>query len=250
MNFEQWAMGDSLLHRASPPFKMVAATCFCFGLASCEQVKAALLGLFFAICGVLLARIPLLPLLQRLVLVNIFTLVCWFTLPITVVGQAVAHIWFLSISAEGLALALLITIKTNALVLAFVVLIGTSSVVDLGHGLRVLKIPQKLCLLLLFSYRYIFVIYDEYRRLKRAAILRSFRPTSSMHTYKTYGNLFGMTLVKGWQRASRVRDAMVLRGFSGEFLVLDTTRACWVDWLLVIVVFCCTGVVLVFEYLF
>ncbi len=227
---------------------MIAAICFCFGLASCKQVDAALMGLFFTICGVLLARISLLALLQRLVLVNIFTLVCWFTLPVTVVGRAVAHIWFLSISAEGLALALLITIKTNALVLAFVVLIGTSSVVDLGHGLRVLKIPQKLCLLLLFSYRYIFVIYDEYRRLSRAAILRSFRPTSSMHTYQTYGNLFGMTLVKGWQRAGRVRDAMVLRGFSGEFVALSTVKICLADWLLVIVVFCCTAVVLAVEY--
>lgn len=248
MDFERWAKGDSLLHRASPQLKIAGAICFCFALASCSQVPAVLIGLFVACCGVMLAGIPLMLLGKRLLVINVFTLVCWLTLPVTVHGTTVAHWFFFSVSAEGLALALLITLKTNSLVLAFVVLIGTSTVADLGHGLRLLKIPRKLCLLLLFSYRYIFVIYDEYRRLKRAAMLRSFRPVSSMHTYQTYGNLFGMTLVKGWKRARRVQDAMVLRGFSGEFMALNYAKTAWPDWMLFGVVLCCTGVVLIFEY--
>ena len=77
--------------------------------------------------------------------------------------------------------------------------------------------PTKLCLLLLFSYRYIFVIHQEYLRLVRAARLRCFKAGTNLHTYRTTGYLFGMTLVKSHHRAHRVRQAMVLRGFQGQF---------------------------------
>ncbi len=248
MNFEQWAKGQSVLHGASPQLKIIGAVCFCFAVASCKQVQPVLVGLGLACCGVLLAGIPLMSLLKRLFVVNIFTLVCWLTLPVTVSGETIGHFGFLAITREGIDLALLITLKTNALVLAFVALVATSSIADLGHGLRCLKMPQKLCLLLLFSYRYIFVIHDEYKRLKRAAILRNFRPTTSMHTYKTYGNLFGMTLVKGWQRAGRVQDAMLLRGFSGEFISLCHPTVRGTDWVILSAVLCSTCLIIFFEY--
>jgi len=248
VDFEQWAKGQSILHGASPHLKIVGAVCFCFSLATCQQIQAALAGLLLACGGVLLARIPLMSLLKRLLFVNIFTLVCWLTLPVTVSGTTIGHFWFLSISREGMAMALLISVKTNGLVLAFISLIGTSSIADLGHGLSRLQTPKKLCLLLLFSYRYIFVIHDEYKRLKRAAIFRSFKPTTSMHTYKTYGNLLGMTLVKGWQRAERVQEAMILRGFSGQFISLGYPNTRRTDWLILATVLSCTCLVLAFEY--
>jgi cobalt/nickel transport system permease protein len=248
VDFEKWANGDSVFHRASPQIKIAGAVCFCFGVAACQQMQSVAAGLVFACVGVLFTGIPLAGLLKRLFFVNLFTAVCWLTLPVTVTGRPVAHLGFLVISREGIDMALLITIKTNCLVLAFVTLLSTSSVADLGHGLRHLKIPQKLCLLLLFSYRYIFVIYDEYKRLKRAALFRSFKPTTSMHTYQTYGNLFGMTLVKGWQRAGRVQDAMYLRGFSGRFISLDYENIRFTDWLLLGILLCGTGFVIFLEY--
>ena len=247
MHFEAWAKGDSFFHRASPQLKIIGAVCFCFALASCQQWQAVLLGLCFAFLGVLFTRIPLVSLFKRLLFVNIFTLVCWLTLPVTVHGTTVAHLSFFSISKEGIALATLITLKTNGLVLAFIALLGTSTIADVGHGLKCLKIPSKFCLLLLFSYRYIFVIHDEYKRLQRAALFRSFKPTTSMHTYQTYGNIFGMTLVKGWQRAGRVQDAMLLRGFKGEFLTLNSARVRCSDWLFLAVVLGCMSLVLVLE---
>lgn len=248
MDFEKWANGDSIFHRASPQIKIIGAVCFCFGIAACQQMQAVAAGLVLACVGVLMAGIPFGSLIKRLFFVNLFTVVCWLTLPVTVIGTPVAHLGFLSISREGVDMAFLITIKTNCLVLAFVTLLSTSSVADLGHGLRYLKMPQKLCLLLLFSYRYIFVIHDEYKRLKRAALFRNFKPTTSMHTYQTYGNLFGMTLVKGWQRAGRVQDAMRLRGFTGEFISLDYVNIRFTDWLMLGCLLCCTGVVLFLEY--
>jgi energy-coupling factor transporter transmembrane protein EcfT len=67
----------------------------------------------------------------------------------------------------------------------------------LGHSLEKLGISAKLVLLLLLTYRYIFVIEQEYRKLRRAAAIRSFHPGTNMHTYKTclsYRNAFCKSL--------------------------------------------------------
>ena len=106
------------------------------------------------------------------------------------------------------------------LVRVLIALVATSSLAALGQALVKLKVPTKLCLLLLFSYRYIFVIHQEYLRLVRAARLRCFKATTSLHTYRTTGYLFGMTLIKSHHRAQRVKQAMALRGFQGQFHTL------------------------------
>ncbi len=148
---------------------------------------------------------------------NGFVAFLWVTLPLTYPGVSLFSFGPVSLSREGAVLASLITIKTNGAVLVLIGLLATSSVAELGNGLARLKIPPKLCLLLLFSYRYIFVIHEEYLRLVRAARLRCFKAGTNMHTYRTTGYLFGMTLVKSHHRAHRVKQAMVLRGFQGRF---------------------------------
>jgi cobalt/nickel transport system permease protein len=128
----------------------------------------------------------------------------------------------LHLSLDGLFLAALITLKTNATVLLFISLLATSTVAQLGHGLQRLHLSPRLCFILLSSYRYLFLIHEEFLRLHRAAELRCFQPRTNLHTYKTYGYLLGMVFVRSWNRAARVQQAMILRGFTGTFQSLDT----------------------------
>jgi len=121
------------------------------------------------------------------------------------------------VSAEGVAWAALITVKSNIIVTALLCLVSTSSAAGLGHALQSLKVPMKLTVLFLFAYRYIFVIESEYKRMKRTLKARAFRPKTNLHTYRTYAHLVGMLLVKSWERAERVYQAMLCRGFDGKF---------------------------------
>jgi cobalt/nickel transport system permease protein len=57
----------------------------------------------------------------------------------------------------------------------------------------------------------------EYRRLIKAVKIRGFHPGNNLHTYRTYAYLVGMLLVKSYERAERVRAAMLCRGFRGKF---------------------------------
>lgn len=220
MNFETFSSATSFIHRLDTRVKLLSCLPLIVVIALCRTFPTACAGLILGIILVLSARLDPLVVLKRLILVNGFVLFLWLTLPLTYPGSEKYIVGPFRISLEGISLAALISIKTNATVLVLISLIATSSLAALGQALVNLRIPTKLCLLLLFSYRYIFVIHQEYLRLVRAARLRCFRAGTNMHTYRTTGYLFGMTLVKSHHRAHRVRQAMILRGFQGQFHTL------------------------------
>jgi cobalt/nickel transport system permease protein len=104
-------------------------------------------------------------------------------------------------------------------------LVATMPFATAGHALHRLRVPDKIVHLLLMTYRYIFVLEQEYLRLGRAAAIRGFRPGTNLHTYRTYAYLVGMLFVKAVDRAERVRAAMLCRGFKGRFYSLQEFRA-------------------------
>lgn len=229
---EPFSHGDSLLHKADPRAKLVAAAALALGIAVGRSLPAAGLALGLGVLLVLLARLPLAALGKRLLAANLFVLFLWLVVPFSAPGEPLLSLGPLQASRQGILLALLVTLKCNAILLTLLALVASSPLPALGYAMQRLGLPVSLCWLLLFSYRYIFVIGQEYLRLSRAAHLRCFVPRNNLHTYRTVANLFGMTLVKSWNRAQRVRQAMLLRGFEGEFHLLTMPRLGRADLLL------------------
>jgi cobalt/nickel transport system permease protein len=124
------------------------------------------------------------------------------------------------ITRPGVMLSAQITLKTIALMLAFMALVATMTVDTLGHSLNRLRLPDKMIHMLLITYRYLFVLEQEYQRLVRAMKIRNFHPKTNLHSYRTYAYLVGMLFVRASERARRVHSAMICRGFSGRFFSL------------------------------
>ena len=217
---EPFADGNSLMHRLDPRGKIVAAVLFsCVAAVSfrCDSLGMALLTAVALVC--LSNPSPQL-ILRRLLLANLFIACVWLFLPFSHAGTAMLHLGPFTATVEGVQAAARISIKANAILLAFVALVATMPVATLGHALRCLAVPEKLVYLLLFTYRYIHVMEQEYHRLHNAAVIRGFQPKTDRHTYKTYAYLVGMLLVRSLARAERVHDAMLCRGFQGRFYAL------------------------------
>lgn len=136
----------------------------------------------------------------------------------------------LTATQEGIRLCLLLTAKSFGIVLALTALLATMPITALGQALQKIGLPEKLCLLLLFTWRYIAVIRQEYLRQLRCVKARGFQPRTSLHTYRTYAWLVAMLLVRSWDRAERVHQAMRCRGFSGRFHSLARFRRTAADW--------------------
>ena len=162
--------------------------------------------------------------LRRLLPLELLMLVLLLTLPFSVPGEALASLGPVSASREGLALAVLILLKANAVVLALLALVGTLGPGALVQGLQGLRVPAKVCHLLLLTLRQIDLIDDEYRRLRLALRARAFVPRSDRHSWRTLGWLLGMLLVRSLARAQRVSDAMRCRGFDGRLRLLRGPR--------------------------
>lgn len=222
---EPFSSGATFLHRADPRAKIVGAAALTVVIALSESFAAAFAGLGVCAVLVLLSRPAPNKLFRRMLAVNGFILFLWIALPLSMPGPEIARLGPLGPTQAGVTAAALITVKCNAVLLALVALIATSSAPSLGRALMRLKVPDKLCFLLLFCYRHLDVIAGEYKRLSRAAKARCFTPRTNLHTYKTMGNLIGMVLARSMDRSRRVYQAMLLRGFDGRFHSLSARKA-------------------------
>ncbi len=219
---EPFAAGASLAHRLDPRGKIVVAALFAVLIAVAKTYVVAVGGLALAFLYLALARLPVKQVMVRLLLVNSFIFFLWLVLPLTYPGEALWRFGPLTASRQGLVYAGLITLKSNAIIIALMALVATAPVVTLGRAMHHLKLPDKLCHLLLFTYRYIYVFEQEYRRLVQAMKIRGFRPRTNLHTYRSYAYLAAMLLVRSFDRADRVFAAMRCRGFAGTFYSLKT----------------------------
>lgn len=167
---------------------------------------------------------------RRLLHVEMFVLLLFATLPFTMAGPAVATLGPFTVSSTGLWRGTLIALKASASILVLHVLLGELEPQRLGATLRALLVPERLVHLFVMTARYIALIRDEARRLTDAMSARSFHPRSNRHTWRSYGNLFGMILVRALERAERVRQAMLCRGYTGSYHNLTPSAPHARDW--------------------
>lgn len=205
-----------------PRARIVGAVLFALSVVSLDSVTPGLLALVSALVVARTAGTLSGELLRRLVGFELFMLMLLLTLPFTVPGQDPWTLGSLSASREGLEMALLIVLRANAVVIALMTLVGTLQPVVFGHALGRLGVPAKLVHLLLMTVRQVQVLHDEFTRLRRAMRARAFVPHNNRHTWKSYGQLLGMLLVRSLERSRRILDAMRCRGFQGRLYQLNT----------------------------
>ncbi|MBE9581583.1 MAG: cobalt ECF transporter T component CbiQ [Proteobacteria bacterium] len=218
---EELAGGDSLIRRLDPRVKIVVVFLFSVAVAVSNRFVVLMLALGLGLCIVLAARLPIKQLVRRLVPVNMFIILLWFFLPFTFEGEPLFSVGPLVGTHEGVLSAARISIKSNAIMVMLIALVASTSILTLGHAMHELRVPKKIVHLFFFTYRYIHVIHREYLRLVSAMKVRGFRPGTNVHTYKTFAYLVGMLLVRSSDRAERVHNAMLCRGFSGNLYSLS-----------------------------
>ena len=204
-----------------PRLRIVVAVAFAMVVAVANRFDVLLAAVGMAMIGLAMSRLGPWTVLKRLIPLNAFMLLLFVLVPPFTGGTALLSLGPVDFGEDGFVLAARISLKGNAIVLTMVVLLGRLSVVTMGHALGHLRVPNKLVHLLLFTVRYFDVLQREYSRLAAAMKMRGFRPKMNWHTYRTYGHLVGMLLVRGLERSERIVAAMKCRGFRGRFYLLD-----------------------------
>jgi len=224
MHLEEFSQGHSFFHRLDARIKFIVFLPLVFVIALFQNIATGFLSLFLAVIFILLARIPFDSLFRRLVVVNLFVLFLWLALPFSVEGEALFSLGRFEFSREGFIYTLSITLKANAIFLFTVSILGTSEIFSLVHALHHLKFPKELTYLFFFFYRYISVLHREYDSLFSAIKVRGFIPRTNLHTWRTYAYLVGMLFIRSYERSRRIYQALLLRGFRGDFPLISHFR--------------------------
>jgi cobalt/nickel transport system permease protein len=238
MHIDNFATGDSFLHRFDPRVKLVVAVLFSVVVAVADKYSCLVTAFSVSVALLLFARLSLKQVGLRLLVVNAFILFLWLFLPFTYGGEELFSIGPLHATREGIAYALLITVKSNTIVLALIALLATTPIITLGHALSHLYVPDKLIHLLFFTVRYLQVLHLEYDRLRDAMRIRAFKPGTNVHTYRSLAYLIGMLLIKSFDRADRIRKAMLCRGFHGKYYLLSHFELHRIDVIMLVIMMC------------
>lgn len=217
---EPFSEGRSLVHQLDPRGRVLLAAVFSLLVAVAQNWSVLLVSLVLASSWLLLARLPLGQVAWRLLVVNSFIFFLWLVLPFTHPGEPVGQLGPLTLTKEGVIYTLLLTLKSNTILLGLMALVATMPITVLGQALHELRLPDKLCHLFLFTYRYLYVFEQEYNRLTQALKARGFVPRTNLHTYRTLAYLAAMLVVRSYDRAAQVYRAMLCRGFQGKFYSL------------------------------
>jgi len=135
----------------------------------------------------------------------------------------------LSLSASGLLGAWNILVKATLGAAASVLLAATTEVSGIVAGLQKLRVPIVFTAIASFMIRYLDVIAGEMRRTRIAMTARGYDP-SWIAQIRPLATAAGALFIRSYERGERVHQAMLARGFVGEFPTPFDERRDGVRW--------------------
>jgi cobalt ECF transporter T component CbiQ/cobalamin biosynthesis protein CbiM len=199
---DRYALSSKLVG-FDPRVKVVCTIALVVTLALLTSLIAVVIVLAFVLSLIAISRVPLRQILAIMLVALPFVLF--------------ASLMMLFFSGPGGAALVFLRISTS--ILALICLVTTTPFFMLLAALRSLRVPKVLVNLLLFSYRFIFLLLDEMGRMRTARKARGFLGGKSLRdrsAFMTLSNTIGMAFVRAGSRGTRIYEALLSRGYSGE----------------------------------
>jgi cobalt/nickel transport system permease protein len=205
---------NTVIHKLHPLVKLLTTVVYLTVVVSFGryEISRLLPFVFYPVFIFSLAELPFGPILKRILIVQPFIIGIGILNPVfdqnTVLfgGINISRGWFTFLS---------IFIKSSITVAAGILLIATTGMDKLAVALRMLKIPKIFVLQLLLTYRYISVLTEEVARMMKAYSMRA--PWQKGIHRSGWGSFAGQLILRTFDRAQRVYQAMSLRGFAGDY---------------------------------
>ncbi|HTP64642.1 MAG TPA: cobalt ECF transporter T component CbiQ [Geobacteraceae bacterium] len=147
----------------------------------------------------------------------------------------------ITVTFEGVRSAILFVGRVAASVSLAVLLTLTTSWNRLFMALRGLKVPALFVLIVAMAYRYIFLLVGIVTDMHMARKSRTLRYLSTGGEQRWVAGRIGYLFRKSFQMSQNVHDAMLSRGFTGEFTSLALPRPRASDYFVCLLsfLFCC-----------
>lgn len=224
---DEVAEKKSRIHNINSVVKIIVTLIYIIIVISYDKynISGLIPMIIYPVVILSLSDLPIIPLLKRMLIV--MPLVIFIGIFNPFYDREVIAVFFGIPISGGWISFFSIIIKCALTVFSSLLLIATTGMNNIAFALRKLKIPKIFVMQLLLTYRYISVLLDEISHVWNAYVLRaSFQKGVAL---KDSGSLLGQLLLRTYDRAQRVYNAMVLRGFDGEYNTGTGSRVLKID---------------------
>jgi cobalt/nickel transport system permease protein len=168
-----------------------------------------------------LSQITFSVLIQRVAIESVFMGVVLLGTLFREGGDILWQWGWLQVTTEGITVLASVAIKALLSLLILNLLIMTTAIADLLNALIFLKMPPLLVAILSSMYRYLGVLIDEFETMRRAALSRNLMNNPRWQRL-IIGNTIGSLFIRTYERAERISQSMLARGYQGISAIADS----------------------------
>lgn len=204
--------GKTCVHRLHPLVKILATAVFVVTVVSFDRYALGPLMpfIFYPMLLTALSETPNRILLKKILIALLF---CLFAGISNIIFDRTAAFALCGITiSNGVISFIVILFKTYLCVMAVLILVSTTLFSDLAKEMRRLRIPDVFITMFEMTYRYIGVLPAEAYSMSLAYSLRS--PNGKGIQIRDMGGFAGQLLIRSFDRAGRVYNAMKCRGYA------------------------------------
>lgn len=218
------AQRDNLFTRMDARVKVFLCVFILAAVTAVPGLRLPLGVLVLAFTAALVIKTPFKLILGRLIPPLVFGI---FFMVIMLFSEGSHHLFSIQVFdinlygySEGLNLGITVLARIIASMSAILFLSVTTPIYELGRAMMWFRIPAVIVEILLLTYRYIFVLWDEGMRIRDAQRLRlGYSMKKDFQGWKksisSTFTLMGMVIIRAYDRADQTFSAMCLRGYNG-----------------------------------
>ena len=221
----QYYQTESVIHRLDPRVKLVGTICYIISLFLVNNIWGYLIAALFLAAMIKLSNVPfkfMVKGMRAIVFLLLITVV--FNMFLTP-GEALVSFWKLTITKEGLRLAVLMAVRLSFLIIGSSVMTLTTTPNNLTDGmenlmnpLRKLKVPvHEIAMMMSIALRFIPILLEETDKIMKAQIARGadFESGNIMKKAKALVPLLVPLFISAFRRANDLAMAMEARCYRG-----------------------------------
>ena len=221
----QYYQTDSVVHRLDPRVKLIATIIFIISLFCVDNIWGYLIAAVFLAGCIKLSNVPFKFMVRGMrAILFLLLITVAFNLFLTP-GEPLVQIWKLTISKEGLALAVTMAIRLSFLIIGSSVMTLTTTPNNLTDGmeslmkpLNKLKVPvHEIAMMMSIALRFIPILLEETDKIMKAQIARGadFESGNVIKKAKAMVPLLVPLFISAFRRANDLAMAMEARCYRG-----------------------------------
>lgn len=221
----QYYQADSVIHRLDPRVKLGTTVLFIVSLFVFDGVGGYLVAALFLTLVIRLSAVPFRFMVKGMKsIVFLLSITVLFNLFLTP-GEPVVHLWKLTVTREGIRLAVLLSIRLGFLIIGSSVMTLTTTPNQLTDGLEKMLRPlnkirvpvHEIAMMMSIALRFIPILMEETDKIMKAQLARcaDFDSGNLVRRAKSLVPLLVPLFISAFRRANDLAMAMEARCYRG-----------------------------------